>query len=68
MLKYMILEIKIWHLNDEPKIELECQSVFWPRRASTTLEVKNDHAHVTTQRILHKTVEIKIPLGCMVWP
>ena len=40
---------------------------FWPRRASTTLEVKNDHAHVTTQRILKKVIELNFSVGCMVW-
>ena len=31
---------------------------FWPLTASTTLEVKNDHAHVITQDICNKQ------LGC----
>mgnify|MGYP007015441239 CR=1 FL=1 len=44
---------------DEPNVGLKCQSV---RRdivflASITSEVKNDHANVTTQRILNKFIE-----------
>ena len=34
-----------------PKIELECQSVHSPLTASITMEVKNNYAYVTTQRI-----------------
>ena len=33
-----------------------------------TLEVKHNHAHVTTQRFLNKFIEINFSLGCMVWP
>ena len=32
------------------------------------MEVKNNHAHVTTQRILNKFIEINFSVGCMVWP
>ena len=32
------------------------------------MEVKNNHAHVTTQRILNKFIEINFYVGCMVWP
>ena len=31
------------------------------------MEVKNNHAHVTTQRILNKFMEINFSVGCMVW-
>ena len=60
-------------LWDEPIIELECQSVhsqqsFWPLTASITIEVKNEYAYVTTQRILNKFIEINFLVGCMVWP
>ena len=33
---------------------LASEGCFWPLTASMTLEVKNNHAHVTTQRILNK--------------
>ena len=32
------------------------------------MEVKNNHAHVTTQRILNKFIEINFSVGCMVEP
>ena len=41
---------------------------FWPLTASITMEVKNNHAHVTTPRILNKFIEINFYVGCMVWP
>ena len=31
------------------------------------MEVKNNYAHVTTQRILNKFIEINFSVGCMVW-
>ena len=34
--------------------------------ASTTSEVKNDHANVITQDICNKFIEIKFYVGCMV--
>ena len=39
---------------------------FWPLTASTTSEVKNDHAHVITQDIWNKFIEINFCVGCMV--
>ena len=56
-----------------PDVELKCQSVhllqfFWPQTASITMEVKNNHAHLTTQRILNKFIKINFSVGCMVWP
>ena len=39
---------------------------FWPLSASTTSEVKNDHAHVITQDICNKFIEIKFSVGRMV--
>ena len=41
---------------------------FWPLTASTTLEVKNDHAHVITQDIWNKFIEIKFCVECLVCP
>ena len=38
----------------------------WPLSASTTSEVKNDHAHVITQDISNKFIEINFWVGCMV--
>ena len=32
------------------------------------MEVKNNCAHVTTQRILNKFIELNFSVGCMVWP
>ena len=40
----------------------------WPLIASITSEVKNDHVHVTTQRILNKFIEANFSAGCLVWP
>ena len=31
------------------------------------MEVKNNHAHVTTQRILNKFIEVNFSVGYMVW-
>ena len=39
---------------------------FWPLTASTTLEVKNDHAHVIMQDICNQFIEINFCVGCMV--
>ena len=41
---------------------------FWPLTTSTTSDVKNDHAHVITQDICNKFIEIKFSVGCMVFP
>ena len=43
------------------------EGCFWPLTASITFEVKNNHAHVTTQRILNKLIGIKFSIGCIVW-
>ena len=32
------------------------------------MEVKDNHAHVTTQTILNKFIEINFSVECMVWP
>ena len=58
-------------LWDGLNVELKCQSVrslygVWPLTAS--MEVKNNHAHVTTHRILNKFIGMKFSIGCMVWP
>ena len=41
------------------------EEVFWPLTASITSEVKNDNAHVITQDICNKFIEIKFSVGCM---
>ena len=52
-------------LWDEPNIE--CAEIcFWPLTASTISEVKNDHAHVMTQDIRNKFIEVNFFVGCMV--
>ena len=45
---------------------LASEGWFWPLTASMTSEVKNNHAHVTTQRILNKFTGMKFSIGCMV--
>ena len=40
---------------------------YWPLKASTTSEVKNDHAHVIRQGICNKFIEVNFCVGCMVW-
>ena len=35
----------------------------WPLTASITMEVKNNHVHVTMQRILNKFAEINLSVG-----
>ena len=47
---------------------LASEACFWPLKASMTSEVKNNHAHVTTQTILNKFIGMKFSIGCMVWP
>ena len=42
------------------------EGCFWPLTASITSEVKNNHAHVTTQKFLNKFIEIKFSVRCMV--
>ena len=37
----------------------------WPLAAS--MEVKNNHAHVTTPIILYKFIEVNFSVGCTVW-
>ena len=41
---------------------------FWPLKASITMLVKNNHAHVTTQKTLNKCIKINFSVWCMVWP
>ena len=36
---------------------------FWPLKASMTSEVKNDSAHVTTQKILNEFIGMKFSIG-----
>ena len=49
-----------------PKCALRYIWCFWALRASTTLEVKNNHIHVITQDICNKFIEINFCGGCMV--
>ena len=67
MIQVNKFHILIW---DEPNIELRYQSVqslygVWPLTAS--IEVKNNHASVKTQRILNKFIEVNFSVGNMVW-
>ena len=64
---YWPLEIKTENRNQD-------QFEIWPQcalaiafLASITMEVKNSHAHVTTQRILNKFIKINFSVACMVW-
>ena len=64
----LFLVLEIWRCGMN-----ECQSVrllkfFWPLTDFITLKVKNNYAHVTTQRILNKFIDIKFSAGCVVWP
>ena len=42
---------------------LASEGCFWPLTASMTSEVKNNHAHVTAQRILNKFIGMKFSTG-----
>ena len=58
-------------LWDGPNIEVKCQSVrslYGVQPLTASMEVKNNHAYVTTQRILYKFIEVNFYVGCMVWP
>ena len=60
-------------LWNEPNVELSakvcaCYIVFSLYTASIAMEVKNNYAHVATQRILNKFIEINFSVECMVWP
>ena len=46
---------------------LASEGCFWPPTASTTSEVKNDHAHVIMQGICNKFIEVNFCVGWMVW-
>ena len=54
---------------DEPNAAKLCVKIifFWPLTASTTSDVKNDHAYVITQGICNKFIEVNFFVGCMVW-
>jgi hypothetical protein len=52
-------------LWDEPNVELKAK-VYKVLTASISKEVKNNHAHVTTQRILNKLMEVNFSEGYMV--
>ena len=47
---------------------LASKGCFWTLTASITSEVKNDHVHVTVQRILNKFIDVNFSVECMVWP
>ena len=51
-----------------PFLALAFEGCFWPLTAFMRPKVKNDHAHVTTQRILNKFIEVNLSVGSMVWP
>ena len=44
------------------------QSLYGVRPLAASMEVKNNHAHVTTPIILYKFIEVNFSVGCMVWP
>ena len=46
---------------------LASEGCIWPLTASITSEVKNNHAHVTTQRILNNFIDVNFSVGRMVW-
>ena len=57
-------------LWDESNIELSAKvcaryNVFGLLTASITMEVKNNYAHVLTQRTLNKFIEINFSVGCL---
>ena len=47
---------------------LASEGCFCPLTDSIASEVKNDHAHVTSQRIFNKFIEVNFSVGCTVWP
>ena len=53
----LILKMSNYTSNTTKKVKKR------PLTASITCEVKNDHAHVTTQRILSKFIEINFSVG-----
>ena len=68
---FFYIEFEMWRLGMNRTLS-QCQSVrpqksFCPLTASITMDVKNNYAYVTTQRILNKFLEINSSVGCMVW-
>ena len=57
-------ELVLW---DEPNVEYLDIWCFGSLTASTTSEVKNDHAHVLTQDVSNKFIEVNFCVECMVW-
>ena len=55
-----------WTKHWVPKCGLKIE--FLASNSLHNREIKNNHAHVTTQRILNKFIEINFSVGCMVWP
>ena len=69
---FFYIEFEMWRLGMNRTLS-QCQSVrpqksFCPLTASITMDVKNNYAYVTTQRILNKFFDIKFSKGCMVQP
>ena len=57
-----------WGMNQTLSAKV-CTEIwcFWPLSASTTSEEKNAYAHVITQDICNKFIEVNFCVGCMVW-
>ena len=55
-----------WMLSKITKVCF-CIWCFWPLTTSTTSEVKNDRAHIITQGIYNKFIDINFCMGCLVW-
>ena len=47
-------------------IILASEECFWPLTASMTSEAKNNYAHVITQDICNKFIEVNFYVGCTV--
>ena len=55
-----------WHSGMNRTLSL--QLLHGVRPLAGSMEVKNNHAHVTTPIILYKFIEVNFSVGCMVWP
>ena len=53
---------------NEPNVGAKVCDHYWPLTTTIALEVKNNHVHITMQRMLNKFIETKFSLRCMVWP
>ena len=63
----LLFLLALW---DEPNVELKCvlSIMVFASNSFHNHGVKNNHNHVTIQRILNKFIEINFSLECMVWP